>query len=424
MTTERVVLISVLEREKTRFGLKIEFYAFDEGLFRPYNKSGDDSLALVSGTDAGPTPLVAKHISLLDHCHNGASLMAHKSRVYLAGGYNSHCNPCKDAYRSDDNDNGYDVVAMIGWGERCVFCLDTTKGSEWTTLPSMTYGRWSPHLHVIDGVLYAVGGMRNEGAKFMEMLPEAAEEWVTLPNPPSHIKLDFKNFSSIAVVGDDGDSHILFGSWPDRFYTYTPKSKSWVAVEPLSSSGISGMPLHVLWGQGFMLDKAHFVHLGNNLVLPTYSLVCYNVQQGCQYPLVDLVREELLPLSLPFALLELVDVGGGELALLYADYDDYGTHSCGYYCCRFTVNLDRASAGLDCCSVISTRRCIAPKSTFSGALALDIPAHFPKGKHYNERHFVSTPKQVLEARDRVGTSSERTGFVIKAEGTGFVLELF
>lgn len=152
-----------------------------------------------------------------------------------------------------------------------------------------------------------------------------------------------------------------------------------------------------------MLDKAHFVHLGNNLVLPTYSLVCYNVQQGCQYPLVDLVREELLPLSLPFPYLELVDVGGGELALLYTDYDDFGTHSCGYYCCRFTVNLDRASAGLDCCSVISTR-CIGPKLTFRGALAL--------------------PKQVLEARDRVGTSAERTGFVIKAEGTGFVLELF
>ncbi|VFR03392.1 unnamed protein product [Cuscuta campestris] len=388
---QKVVLLAMPVKDKSVSYFKVEFYAFDEGLFPSKMSGGDDDLVLVSGTDAGPCPFVAKHTSLLDHCHRFAAFMANKSRMYYAGGVNSNCRTCHQDFP--------DRATRENNGQRSVFCMDTATGSEWTRLPLMTYGRWVPQLHVLDGALYAIGGMKEEQSAFMEVLPENEDEWITLPDPPCPVKRDYHNLTAVPVVVDEKpeDSYFLFVLLPklDVFYTYTPKSNSWAVLD---SSSIPGLVPHT-----FAFDS-RFVYLYTDIKANAHKLVWHNIRLG-QYHEVDLLMEGMIPPSAPFpedvgvCEIALFHVGGNEFGLLWVDACDMGKGSDGYWCCRFTFDYKRALAGLKCCSLLWYSRCIGPKRPIRAVLAVDVPDHSTKGGHYHEGHYVSTPKQVLERRD-------------------------
>lgn len=389
------------------------FYAFDEGQFPAASEVDDDSLVLVSGTaGAGPSPMVAKLISVFDHAHNCPSYTSVGSRVYVVGGDHDLCDKCVRAYKFDEHKYNDDDVKIRTLAERSVYVLDTTRGkeSEWSNLPLMTCGRWSPHLHVLDGALYAMGGEKwgldyANLETFMEvLLPNPGSEWTPLPNPPEPFtskSMQFDNFVSALVTDETGrrDPYFLFifGRGYDGFCTYTPKHETW-AIEDTPAPGFSPFYPFNPFGRG-VVYRGHYIFLYDDGLLDRRLLVCYNIDLG-GYLVLDTRYEGLVPFGTIHTVsvyeMELVDVGNNELAVLWSDYCDLTLDSAGYWYCKFTIDFRRARLGHKCCSVVSNGRCIGPNAPMNGAFTLDLPANFRKGRHYNERHHVSTRKLILE----------------------------
>ncbi|KAK9989165.1 hypothetical protein SO802_029404 [Lithocarpus litseifolius] len=160
------------------------------------------------------------------------------------------------------------------------------SSADWKLAPPMNHPRTSPHIIVLDGKLYVIGGLQYPlpaNYCFMELLDPDIGTWEPLPNPPFQSQP-----REMVTTLLENRKQILVTSYTDfLFYTYNINDRTWSlapAVSNLLKAYFLLSPDMVKSvGVGNMLYRVSFDHVDHpkHLVIQAFDLHQDQWFEGC-----------------------------------------------------------------------------------------------------------------------------------------------